>query len=57
MNVKFEFTYLYIYIYMRVRRETEKNSRKTNKIENLKEKGRKRVKEGRSERKCSGRTI
>lgn len=46
MNVKFEFTYLYIYIYMRVRRETEKNSRKTNKIENLKEKGRKRVKKG-----------
>lgn len=31
---------------MRVRRETEKNSRKTNKIENLKEKGRKRVKKG-----------
>lgn len=48
MNVKFEFIYLdiiYIYIYMRVG-ETEKNSRKTNKIENLKENGRKRVKKG-----------
>lgn len=46
MNVKFEFIYLdIIYIYMRVG-ETEKNSRKTNKIENLKENGRKRVKKG-----------
>lgn len=51
MNVKFEF----IYIYICVLGETEKNSRKINKIENLKEKGRKRVK--RRERKNSGRTI
>lgn len=30
----------YIYIYICVLGETEKNSRKTNKIENLKERGR-----------------
>lgn len=40
MNVEFEFIYLGTYIYICVLGETEKNSRKTNKIENLKERGR-----------------